>query len=300
MSAETKEHKKRPTCAIPDEIISAEEHEVETKILTKEDLIKLKTLAHSSHLDDDLGVLETLDKNCEEKKTNGNPLHGRIGMVIDFVCGAESPPAPYPHTYMAMELARSMSEFQSNMADEVHAGGDNKRDRMERARMATFWIMSTFYPSSEDVSFMSLDVKVLILDIKGVRCCLLDMNFFTQGNIISGFGLDLVTPLADSGFYDSAVTEEIKEGAILRELKHEERDKILIQQLDERRKASLLDGIGGGGAATEEDEDTNAPAAPYPAHSVSSGADLVALAYGEGGGDDSDHELPPRCDGLGS
>ena len=45
--------------------------------------------------------------------------HQVISQVLDFVCGAVSPPAPAPKTYMERSLAENMVPFQSQMTQEV-------------------------------------------------------------------------------------------------------------------------------------------------------------------------------------
>lgn len=44
-------------------------------------------------------------------------------LVLDFICGAQSPPSPPANSYMERDLSVHMQEFQSQMYAEVRHGG---------------------------------------------------------------------------------------------------------------------------------------------------------------------------------
>jgi len=179
---------------------------------------------------DDSTVLERLETECEVKKKPGDALHTAIGMVIDFVCGAASPPAPYPSTYMTQELARSMQEFQGSMSQEVHRGGKPDGSVMADPEMSTFWIMQVVYPSSEDVTLMAIDVKALVVDIEGHSGCLLGLNVFLHINTVTGFNLELVKEL------DPCYISERHRGAALARMgRRQAEDQEVVETLRQRR-----------------------------------------------------------------
>jgi len=54
-------------------------------------------------------------RGCDESDAS----HKVICQIMDFVCGAQSPPMPAPKTYMEETLAQNMTPFQSQMTLEV-------------------------------------------------------------------------------------------------------------------------------------------------------------------------------------
>ena len=81
-----------------------------------------------------LQKLKTFNKDDE--------THVIGSLVIDFVLGVKSPPAPSPETYMDQSLASKMASFQEQMAAEVRAaGGDEQNQKLIEPEMVKFWEM---------------------------------------------------------------------------------------------------------------------------------------------------------------
>jgi len=119
--------------------------------------------------------------------------HTILGKVCDFVCGAESPPAPEPVTFMERGLADIMRQFQSQMANEVKAGGgEPDEEYMQKPELAAMWELERFFPSSEDADLRVVDLRFLAICRETGNAALITMNIFCLGDFSSGFTLDRV------------------------------------------------------------------------------------------------------------
>merc|ERR1711871_397334 len=137
--------------------------------------------------------------------------HIIVGKVMDFVCGAPSPPAPEPVDYMVRTLAETMVTFQDQMAKELRmAGTEEGEEKLVKPDMAGMWEMERFYPSSENVELRVLKLRMLAVCRETGVGCMAKLNVFVEGDRSSGFTLDSAA-LVDSKYISTELGELAQE-----------------------------------------------------------------------------------------